>query len=357
MRRTVTAISALHDDVPAMYRPGALSRFLAWVDTLPLHGWWVFAAYWALLVISAHMVLWGSGLLAVGSIDRSIAVGVPYGPFALAGLAYLNGVAKRAVAAFWPATGWPEADRAAWTYRFVTTPGGYGWLCLGIGIALALGSFALAPTTALATGPTDRAVLLVAYFPSLIAGYAALPMGIIHIGRQLRLVARIHREALAIDPFDRAPLYAFSWLTAQAGLLFLIITYYSLTVNGAFQQGNVVSLAGLAVGFLTGAACFVVPLWGIHGRLVTEKDRLLGDVDQRAARLGAEMFARIDAGAFDATKAVSDGLTGVGALRERITRLPTWPWPPQLFRGFLSALLLPVVVYVVSRIVGGQIGI
>jgi len=177
-----------------------------------------------------------------------------------------------------------------------------------------------------------------------------LPAGVVHIGRQLLLVARIHREALAIDPFDRGPVYAFSRLTAQAGLVFLVVAYYSLTVNGSFQAGNIVSLASIGVAIVLGVACFVVPLWGIHGRLDLEKDLLLREVDSRITRLGAEMYARIDAGEFDATKAITDALAGTVTLRERIARLPTWPWPPQVLSGFLSALLLPVIVFLVTRV-------
>ena len=338
------------------YPPGAVSRFLAWVDRLPWHGWWVFPAILALLFATAHLVLWLSGLLPFGSFDSTIAVGVVYGPFTIGALAYINRVAERAVTAFWPATGWPDTDRRAWTYRFVTTPGGVGWPCLLVGAAFAIGSYLQAPPTVLGAGGANGLVPLAVYGPMLLFGYAMLPAGIVHIGRQLRLVARIHREATAVDPFDRGPLYAFSWLTAQAGLVFLIVAFYSLTANGAFQSGNLVSLAAVGVGLVLGVACFVVPLWGMHDRLVLEKDQLLGEADERVARLGAEMYARIDAGRFDETKVIGEGLAGMAGLNERIRRLPTWPWPPQVLRGFLSALLVPVIVYVVSRLVGAQIG-
>jgi hypothetical protein len=34
-----------------------------------------------------------------------------------------------------------------------------------------------------------------------------------------------------------------------------------------------------------------------------------------------------------------------------VVRLPTWPWPPQLLRGFVSALLLPIVIFVLTRVI------
>jgi hypothetical protein len=65
------------------------------------------------------------------------------------------------------------------------------------------------------------------------------------------------------------------------------------------------------------------------------------------------MYRRIELGEFEATKAVSDALVGVGDIRKRISDIPTWPWRPQVLTGFLSALLVPVAVYVLTRAIGG----
>jgi hypothetical protein len=69
------------------------------------------------------------------------------------------------------------------------------------------------------------------------------------------------------------------------------------------------------------------------------------------------MNRRVDEGQFDGTKAISDSISGVATLRDRIHRLPTWPWPPNVLRGLLSALLLPVIVYIASRLIGGHVGV
>jgi len=335
------------------YRPGVLSRALAWIDARPGHGWWVIAVLTVALVTWANAIEWATGRLAVGTVDPILTASVFYGPFSLGALAYVNGVARRSLAAFWPATGWPERERADWEHRFVMSPGRLDGVAIAIGVLIAIGSFAAAPTAAMGTG-SDRLALFVADLPSLVFGYCMFPLAVVHNVRQLRLVSQIHREATAIDPFDRVPLYAFSRLTVQTGLVYVIVAYYSLTVNGAFQAGNVFSLAALAGSILLGDVCFVFPLWGIHDRLVHEKELLLRQVEGRLGRLGEEMYRRVDAGDFDATKVVSEALAGVTALRDRIVRLPTWPWPPQLFRGFVSALFLPVIVYLVSRLLSDR---
>jgi hypothetical protein len=350
----VAADAALQPPVAAA-RPGAVSRFLAWADDRPWHGAWLYVALAVLLFLVSQSITWATGLLPVGKIHPLIATGVVYGPYFLAALGYLNRTAERAVERFWPATGWPDDQRATWRYAFVTTPGGYGVIAFVLGALAAIGAFYAAPDAAVGVG-TDRLIFLAAYLPSATLGYSLLLLAIVHTARQLRLVARIHREARAIDPFDRVPIYAFSGLTVRTALTYVLIGYYALTVNGAFQTG-LVGIVVLAVTFGSGVACFVLPLWGIHDRLGREKAQLLLEVERRLGRLGDEMYRRIDAGQFDGTKVVSDAVTGVQALRERISRLPTWPWPPNLFRGFLSALLLPVIVYIVSRLIGGRVGV
>ena len=339
----------------ASSRRGAVSRFLAWTDGLPGHGWWVFPALAVLLFAWAHAILWATGRLPFGAVEPVITVGVLYGPFLLAVLAVANFVSNRSLVAFWPATGWPDSDRPRWAAAFVDTPGPWGWLSLLIGVPLAIGSFLAAPTSWAGEGG-DRLILLVAYLPALVLGYSMAPAAFVHTVRQLRLVARIHREASAIDPFDHGPLYAFSRLTVVTGLGYVLVGYYTLTVNGAFAAGNLVAVASLAFSVAVGIGTFVVPLWGIHDRLADEKALLVRGVEERVARISAEMYRRIDAGEFDGSKVMSDALGGVTTLRDRIQRLPTWPWPPQLLRGFVSALVLPLAIYVLTRLVSTRFG-
>jgi len=338
------------------YRPGAISRFYDWCDRLPWHGWWLYPALAVALFAWAHAILWSTGRLPVGTIEPTLAVSVVYGPYSLGALAYLNHSAARALAAFWPATGWPDEERPSWALAFTTIRAGLGLPCLVLGIVIAVGSFLSAPDTVVGFDDRSRLTYFVAFVPPAVFGYSMVFVALAHTTRQLRLVSRIHREAEAIDLFDRVPVYAFSLFTAQIGLVYLISGYYTLAFNGSYQAGNLIGLGVLGLIIAFGTACFIVPLWGIHGRLVAEKDALLAGVEARQRRLGEELYRRIDAGEYDGTKVVSEGIAGAGAIHERIARLPTWPWPPQVFRGFVSALLLPVIVYLLSRFIGGQIG-
>ncbi|MEW5990848.1 MAG: hypothetical protein AB1736_05810 [Chloroflexota bacterium] len=331
-------------------RSGPLSRVLQWQLAMPVRAWLLIGGLLVFQVAWAHAVLWASGRLALGSLDRAAIVLAVYGPFALAALAISNRAGQRALVSFWPATGWPEAVRSQWADRFTHGPAKIEWAALLVGVSGGLLALAASPASVLGE-PEGRAAVFLAYAPAFVLGYGMLPPALVITLRWLGLVARIHREASAIDPFDRAPIYAFSRLTVLPGLAYAAATYYSVTVNAAFQAGNLPSLAFLATAMLFSIAAFVAPLWGIHTRLAGAKDELSLDVERRVSRVAAELYGRIDAGDFASTPALNDTLTGLMTLRHRVSRVPTWPWPPQLFRGFVSALLLPIVVFVASRLI------
>ncbi len=343
-------------DVPAPYPPSVVSRALTWIGELPAGGWWLFPCLVVADIAWSHAVLWGAGVLPVGTFDPLIVSGAVYGPYTLAALAYLNRVARRALKSFWPASGWPESDRAGWSYALTTSPKGYGAVIVVLGVILGVGFFLAVSSSAIPGGGSGRLAAFAAYLPGLVFGYSMFVAAVIHTTRQLRLVSRIHREATAIDPFDRVPVYAFSRLTVQIGLAYAVVGYYALTVNGSAQFGNAISLLPLAGTFAVSIAAFIVPLLGIHGRLVDAKEQLLRAAERRLDVLGQEMYASVDSRDLDRTKVIADSLAGVRGMRDRIDRLPTWPWPPQVLRGFLSALLLPVIVYVVSRLAASGFG-
>src|SRR5205085_3885981 len=94
----------------------------------------------------SHAILWGAGLLPVGTFDSVIGFGVVYGPYTFAVLAYLNGVARRALRSFWPATGWPDSDRSSWAYALTTSPSGYGPAIIGVGVVMAVAAFVAVPS-------------------------------------------------------------------------------------------------------------------------------------------------------------------------------------------------------------------
>jgi hypothetical protein len=64
----------------------------------------------------------------------------------------------------------------------------------------------------------------------------------------------------------------------------------------------------------------------------------------------------VDGGQLTGIKEVTDGYGGVVAARDQVLKLPTWPWPPRAIGQFATALVLPIVIFAATRIVGQQLG-
>jgi hypothetical protein len=338
------------------YRPGPISRLFGWMDAVPARPWLVLGVLTILLLIWAHVTLWWRGVIPVGTLDLAAIVLVFYIPYPLAGGIIGRRIARNAVMNFWPATGWPVGEQDSWIARFENVPMRDELVAGLIGLVVGVGAMLAVPTAVVGPDRTRLDVDL-ALAPMFVGGYVLSALAVAYALHWVRLVAEIHRRATAIEPFDRAPIYAFSRLTVFVGLAILAGTYYTFTVNAPFITGNLPAQTFLPITTTLSVVAFVLPLWGIHGRLVRRKDELLGDVAGQIRTAGAELKARVEAGSFEESKAIHDALAGLTIVRDQIRDLPTWPWPPQLLRGFISALLLPVIVYILSRAAAGFVSV
>jgi hypothetical protein len=174
------------------------------------------------------------------------------------------------------------------------------------------------------------------------------------IARYLRDVDRIHRQADDVNLLDPAPIYAFSRLTSQAALGLLVLIAALVSTAGAFLFTSD-EATRLAVGFTYAAfaamaiSSFVLPLWGMHRRLVAEKERLQSASSVRLTALLTELDHDVAGVRLARADGLNKLLASVLSERDVLARLPTWPWQAATLRGFVSALLLPVVVYLLAR--------
>lgn len=339
----------------APYPPSVMNRLFAAVERLPGDGWWVYPLMFLALLAYHHVTLWIIGRVPPGTASMDGVPALAFGPFSLGAAHLFVWVGGRSIAAFRPASGLSEVEYEVRRYELVTAPAGRLTLPFLVGSVVGIGSILSAPATAIeAYGGTYMAALLV-FGPAAVFGYGMLGVSVYFTVRILRRVDRLHREATAIDPFDTAPIYAFSSLTARLGLAYVFAGYYALLANGAYQLGNTLSLATIAISVSFGIACFVLPLWGIHGRLVGAKTVLARGAILRHKTVEAELYRRVDAGDLAGIADVTDALNGVRAMADQIDKLPTWPWPPQVLRGFISAIVLPVAIFLITNYIGSQI--
>ena len=171
-----------------------------------------------------------------------------------------------------------------------------------------------------------------------------------HTIRQLRLVSRINTQHTKVNIFEIGPLYALSRVTAitTVALLFITYMYGALFSNWQFQSA---SDATVAISFvLVALVTFVWPLWGAHKLLQQEKSRWKGEVARRMEAVAHELHRRLDTQELQGMDALKDGLDSLVVERSLLDKVSTWPWEPEAMRVVVTAVLVPVGLWLSTRV-------
>jgi hypothetical protein len=167
-----------------------------------------------------------------------------------------------------------------------------------------------------------------------------------HAIRQLRLVTSLYTRKAEVDIHNPAPVYSFSTLSAHTAIGMLLL------LSGAV----LFTPAGLVGGFLAGAVVFaalavmmfLLPLTGLHRRLVEAKEYELLENNRRWQSCTSELYRRLDRRDWAGADRLHAALTALERGRTAIERVPTWPWRPETLRGLVAAVLLPAVIWLIQ---------
>lgn len=326
-----------------------IDRLLDGIRRLPFGGWWVYPLLLVLVGVWVSLVRWLTGSAPIGQVDPAILAYFPYPVVALGLLHYLDDVAADALRSFAPALG-DDASIAAWRRRLTTLPPQPTNLVAIAGLVFGCLALVQLPPAIYRQLAPDLLTLALLVGWLAIAGFVVGAVLLYQSWRQLRAVSAIHAAASLIDPARPEPLFSFSRLTARTGLAYLGVVYYSLVTNGPTYAGDPTVLVLNALFGSFALACFVLPLRGMHRRLVVAKRGLLEAADRRIERVRVALYAAVDRDELEGMADFDDALGSLGKVKAEVEKLPTWPWSPALFRGFVTALLLPIVIWFVTRL-------
>lgn len=326
------------------YSPGWIDRLVRWIDSLPVPALLLYPLLLALLFLLVNAARWLEGSAPFGSLDAPYGFAVLYPVWGLASLQYLDLTAGRAFENFRPALGKSGAEASRLCYELTTVP-------LRDGNIVVLGGFVFTIVIwAAASGlrPTLGAGIFFWTIWLLTAvGFVTTATLLYHTVRQLRLVSLIHASAENIDLYHYGPLYSFSGLTARTGIVFVFILCYDIAVNPETLYNAPLLVLNIGI-FAISAACFVLPLQGMHQKIIVEKRVVQWDVDQRLAAVVKHLYSKVDDLDLHDADSVNKTINSLVATRDLIGKIPTWPWRPETFTAFSTALTLPVVVFLIQ---------
>jgi hypothetical protein len=176
-----------------------------------------------------------------------------------------------------------------------------------------------------------------------------------HTIRQLQVVSRTLALAERISLFHLDPVYAFARLTAQTGVSWVLLAGVTLMIF-PFELINITIVAQYVTQVVFALGAFILPLWNIHLRLVSEKRRLLAEVNRRVETAIGRLHHALDHDDLARVKEVDTALGGLASERSLISAIPTWPWRSTTVSGFVSALILPIVLFLIQLTLRNLLG-
>ena len=259
-------------------------------------------------------------------------------------------LAERAFDAFRPALVADEPSAAKLRYELAVIPA-QGSAVLLVGSALVTAAaFVLAPEDAGVVGLSPP-ILVGAFLTQALAGGVMFTLAY-QLLRQMRLIRGALADA-SVDLFRPGPLQALSRITARTGLGLVVIIGSSVLVLP--PPPDLTSLLVNWAPFLVvppaiAAIAFLVPLSGMHERLEDEKARLLGEAEDRLRLVLDDLNHDVDAKDLSRADGLSKQLASMVQQRDLIAKLPTWPWSSGTFRAFVTAILLPLFLFIIQRL-------
>jgi len=335
------------------FSPSWLDRTMDAVRRLPVPAVVVYAVVGIALAAARTFVGWHDGSYPVGTVLPVHLLDGIVPLYFVAAIHYLDDLASRALDDYRAKLARDAPSLEILRYRVTTMPS-VPALVLGI-IGFVVGAvylpLLLSPVDFAAsryfTSPT---AIVLDTFLSALSGLFMVLFGY-HTVHQLRTISRIYTRDTVVSVFDIGPLFALARVTAvttiaMLGYCYVYIAFYTeWQINSA---SNVVLLAGLV---LLALLTFVVPLWGAHRLLQRDKTLRVSTIGRRLEAATDRLHERADQGLYDDTIGHID--TAVeGLIRERdlVAKSKTWPWEPGALRAVATALLLPVVIWLITRI-------
>ena len=316
-----------------------VDRALAAVDRLPGPSEAWFAAGGVVLALIGHLALWLTGDLAFWGLATELVIAPIMAGLLLALVAFMRRTADSAFDDFRPALADPAVEDSE-RHRLLAIPD-RAFVISAIATTVLTSSLAL--TFGRAPRPPTAEVVITAGW---IIFSIILGLVIAQIFSQLRAVRHLSEVARNIDVLSPGPVAALSRVTSVGGIGMLIFVAAANVALPTTAQSYVVLDVVIII---LAIVAFVSPLQVMHTRLSRQKGDLLAASTARLKTVLESLHSAVDAHDYTSADGLNKMVASTVAERDLLARLQTWPWTPTTIRGFASALLLPVILFVITR--------
>lgn len=332
----------------APFPPSWIDRLIVQINRLPGPMWLFYALCVLVIAFLINVFIWLAGIEEVGSIDPANSSFAFFVFYWIALYQYLTGIGSRSLKTFRPLLDADDSEFDRIDYELGTLPRRHGLWAIPIGLGFA--ALEILGETAPYGDFGPQTIPLYAFDIALtsfvVSTFYCL---IIRSIRQLRIVWKLNAQATNINLLKLDPAHAFSALTARTGIGVIVVLIYGYIVDPPdFTSFLDISVdVGVA---LVAIAIFVLPVMGIRDRLVKEKQRALDENSDMLQVAIDSLHSKVEERDFAEFAGSESAINALIRERELLEKIPTWPWDPRTIRGFGSALLLPIFIWVVTRL-------
>lgn len=345
----ITEEIAEDEGIKKLYQPSWVNGILDWIESRPVPSWVIYLGIYLLSAAYIGLLFLSESVAALYENLGSIFLNGIWLAFSLACLQYIIRAADRVVDRFHPLMNCSRKELEKMRTRMTKIP-----QRVAVIIPLILGPIIYydalwGSSSIIGDLHTPAALILGPIFP--VFGFSFIPLLIYLTLRQLHTVSQMYTRVKDINIFHLQPLYIPSTLTARTGVIWILYLNIDILVSGlggTTEPALVVTVA--AINSLLAISAFVIPLWGIHRKIVREKERALEENSTLIEDAYSELKQFLAERNYQRMDQLKEGISSLFSYRAELEKTPTWPWQPETFRGFLSAVFLPLLIWIVQRL-------
>ena len=330
------------------YPPSYIDRFIQWIQRLPIHYGLIFLLLFMIQSLALFTLAWADGSISQMTAWRVLFLFPVWQWIPLLIITFLNKTARSTLDSFSRLLGGDEDALDRLKYEFTTMPP--RGVILSSVIWIAFYVFATYSFSYLyqefGFGALTRIVVMVeGLFCYAIGGVIYY-----HSLRQLWLVNRTVKTVKRYNLFELDPVYSFSRLTAWTGIswvLMLTLNLWLFPFGAALELMLTITVIQVALAL----AAFILPLRFVNSHLIIEKRRLLAENQQRVEATLVKLHQQIDQNRLNEVEQLNNAISGLRVERDILEKIPTLPWRTQTLTGFLSAIILPIILLIIQIII------
>jgi hypothetical protein len=178
----------------------------------------------------------------------------------------------------------------------------------------------------------------------------------VRMGRFIFQIRNLFSEVITLDLFNLSSIYELPSLAAKAGLFYLVIFYPNLLPNLSTAIGNPIFFGVTGIASLLPLFAFVFPIGALSRQLLLQKKQEITRVSLQLKGAYEKVSVDFESNKLEEMEMTKATISNLNSHRQYLNNLSAWPWKQGTFRLTLTAVLLPIIVWIVQQILDRIIG-